>query len=412
MFRKDDGQYFDNLINNLKVYPNQICYLNGEMKRVHEQNVFAALKNEITWLPKRKKLFVAYINNRFGSPDLFNKWCRSREIFLIAPTQKTLNFYDDPEFNLVFVKNKKYLDCYIKEDNCFQLSYFTSSNSKNFFNEVIYYLGMVRNLHSIADTAEDKQIINALKLELRQGYHLIDSPIKLISNDANTPCYGYFDLKRLKAGDTEAWDMFTYQLSTVRDEELFKAWIYSIFVEDDYNRQILWVEGSGYNGKSTIASVIGQFLNKKNDGLFKAIADKEKTRTDQFSMAGFDKCRLGVFSDSKENDIFQRPEILNLTGGDYITIREPFKAPETKRVQVKVMVNSNISPTVNRNAVYQTTRMLHVVMAQDKSEEIRKLWHKTTGSYELRLMKQLPAFLRKCQKSYRDCKQKDGLLKA
>lgn len=415
-----DKHYYDSLIDSILVYADTIEYF-GKVKRIYQDNHFSTIQNEKTWNQNQKILWESYIRKRFSSgrenddPIInFNQWCKSKEIAPPQVTVKELSFLKNEKFNLIFTNTYGVLSCYAKidTDKSNQIIHLANKdNTLKFWTIISDYLRYDRRIPELAYHKNDSIIISTLQKELNLGNHFIkNNEIKLISNNPKSYCYGYINLKfmqNLKKCDTEAWDSFLSQFN-VEDRELFKAWIYSIFVEEDINRQILWIEGEGATGKSTVTSTISEILYKYNPCLFKAIPNDFK---DLFALTGFDLARLALVANCTDKYLIKNKEIQNITGNDHISIREIQQGPKTKRVFIKIMVTSNYSPVIDKKLIHETSRMLHIKMLPHLVTATKKKWKSSKKSYETRLNQQFWAFIAKSKDAYLELKNNDGSLK-
>jgi len=401
-----ESKYFEKLCASIICYPDCI-HFNGRVKELYMDNPFTTIINESRWSAIKKNKFEQYITNVYGSPENFNNW-------VIKDRKKTFNdsmnvsFINDKSFNLVFITiNGTHLECYIRQSTIHgQIKLYNSSyKNRDFYSEIINYLRDVKNLRNISNIS-DWKVRRALRYEVNNGHHKFNGKVKLISNSTKPLCYAYVPIDSLKNGDYPTWKEFISQFNTYREKKLFIAWVYSIFVEEDNNRQVLWVEGEGFTGKSTVFNVIGEILLEYNDCLFRSIP--AENHFDKHSLEGFDKCRLAVFPNADEEYFFKRLEILNMSGGDYITINPKNKAPITQKVFVKIAVHSNYPPIIDKSQKHEVTRLLHVWISPERVKN--NVWAGESHTFPKRLKQEFYYFLEGCKKHYDDCIQKSGLL--
>lgn len=233
-----------------------------------------------------------------------------------------------------------------------------------------------------------------------------------ISNDKDTYCLAYFKLPSPQSPDndycTTSWDKFLSLFKTDLERKIFRAWVYSIFVAKDKGRQMLWVEGEGHTGKSTIASVIGEILAEYNPLLFNSL---EVQPLEKINLVNFDLCRFAVLSNQLDSNLMTRKEIMVLTGNDYIQIKKLYHDPENKKLLVKIMINSNIAPNYNDKIAHEATRMIHLKMDESLIEKSRKTWNMDTQTHNKLLKKEFPEFMKKASIDYLQLMQPNGLIK-
>lgn len=396
--------YFDKLCQSLVCYTDSI-HFNGRIKALYQDNPFTTILNEGRWSSNKKNLFELFVCIKFGSPDEFNRWALTERKKSYGDKPK-LSFINEPKFNLIFVvANKTYLECYVRESvNHGQVRLYNSSNKNpGFYPEIISYLRDVRNL-AILLPYSDQKAIQALKYEINSGYYRYKGKIKHISNNPKDLCLAYIPLSPMRVGKFPTWQQFINKIKTQREQKLFMAWIFSIFVADDTNRQVLWLEGEGYSGKSTVFNVIGEILIEYNRPLFRSIPPEEHFNS--HSLQDFDKCRLAVFPNADEKYFFKRVEILNMTGGDFVTINPKNEAARTERLYVKIAAHSNFPPNIDKSAVHESTRLLHIRIDNSK---IKKENFKNSFEFFNKLKGEFFYFLESCKQHYKDCLRPNGL---
>ena len=411
---ESDIKNFDKLINSIVVSDKYIQYKGG-CKRLNNNNPYYTILNEQTWNKKTKVKYEKYIKMRFNDPETFNDFCQTRTaVQLYQGQSKSLSFSDDDEFNLVFIRNGIHIDCYGYDDKneSRQIKYIcSSSNKRNFQDGILSYLRYFTHLKSIVGVS-NSYVLKLLDAELNKGLLIYNGKIKQISNYFDDYCLAYFPIDHLTKNNkqTPAWDLFLSQFDTYHDRKLFRAWIFGIFVDNDFNRQILWIEGEGYTGKSTVASAIGEILSSYNPHLFNSI--RIDTDNNKINLVNFDKCRFAVFSNLAINsNLLHREEILLLTGNDYTTVKKLYHDPENKKLFSKIMINSNFSPIYNDKIVHESTRMIHLKMNSANVKKAKTQWGEHKLSFNERLKKEFEDFMRKARIDYKELMQHNGLLK-
>ncbi len=402
-----DIVYFDKLCSTITCYPDSIMF-NGRVKQLYFENPYTTIINEARWTASKKNKFELYITDKFGSPDEFNQYVMTKRMKSYNSKANNVSFVHDPEFNLAFLTvNGTHVDCYARESKYNGVCKFiSSSNNTRFYDDIVNYLRLIKHLPSICKVKTDAKIVEALKFELNMGYHAIEGEIKLISNNKKDLCLAYIPLDQLSKGRCDKWWQFVDQLAFDSQKHLFMAWIYSVFVDNDFSRQVLWLEGEAITGKSRIFSVLGKVLRKYNTNLFKSITDRNNF--DKFSIEGFDRCRLALFADANEADFFKRRDIHTMTGGDFVTINRKNKPVQTKNIMVKIAVYSNHAPIIDKKMLHETSRLIHLWI--DPQKVHRDKWDNSVN-FESELEKQFFFFLYECKEYYYKLRGYDGLLK-
>jgi len=413
-----DRSYFDRLINTIVIQrvgnSTRIQY-DGKIKKMMTLDAFTSIYNDPTWNMPKKRKFEAYIIERYNNTDNFSAWCEKRRFDLTS--NKVTNqpsVHDDKEFNLIFIRNGIFLDCYgidnVKQSK--QVKFIASSNNKVLFeNSIVSYLRYFSNLKSIVNLPDNK-IMRNIKIELNKGNLISNNKVEQIANDKETYCLAYFKLPSHQSPDNAyyapSWDKFLSLFKTELERKIFRAWIYSIFVAKDKGRQMLWVEGEGHTGKSTIASVIGEILAEYNQLLFNSI---EVQPFEKINLVNFDRCRFAVLSNQLDPNLMTRKEIMVLTGNDYTQIKKLYHDPENKKLLVKIMINSNIAPNYSDKIAHEATRMIHLKMDESLIEQSRKTWDMDTQTHNRLLKKEFPEFMKQASIDYQQLMQSNGLIK-
>ena len=268
-----------------------------------------------------------------------------------------------------------------------------------------YFGNNLRNsffMHATS-TQIKKELIKALEADIIPSI----GEIMNFTNDPTIPCLAHYDLTKLPDGPTPAWDSFLYTFNSVLYRELFMAWVYSIFVADNFGRQVLWIHGMGKSGKSTAIRTIFAYMRNINEELAQTI---EKIQfEDKYSLAAYKNCRLGVIADGANRWLIKRETIKNLTGRDPTSVREMNKERESMELYCKIMCASNYPPFVLTEVEHEISRILYVKLDDDRIFEARDAWNvETDGDWNKLLFEELPSFIGKCKEFYHKHLSSDG----
>ena len=188
--------------------------------------------------------------------------------------------------------------------------------------------------------------------------------------------------------DTPSWDEFTNKMSH-EHAEVFKAWVYSVFLAKDIGRQMLILQGEGGDGKSTICRVLQEVVGKDIVG---AISDK--TLDSDFNADLIGK-RLIIYWDCKKTDVVGSELIHGITGNDDISVNEKFEKRYRGSIYSKVLISTNEAVTFN-NVVNEVSRVLFCRVIKPKDDkQIRK-----DSGFKNRLVAEFNDFICKCKVSY------------
>jgi hypothetical protein len=209
--------------------------------------------------------------------------------------------------------------------------------------------------------------------------------------------FKYFDESILVDGPTPYYDNFCGRLDY---PEVFMAWVWSIFEPENNGRQIMWIKGKGHDGKSTVFNALSTFIGKEHSS---NISEKD-FKSGFFFNEVYGRILL-CYPDCNIRKILEHEEIKNITGGDEQLINAKFAQPFKASVYSKVLIGSNIYPDVNMLFAYQKSRIICM--------DIAPLGEEFGGDSKAgpALIKETPAFLKKCRAVYSKYVEKNSSLK-
>lgn len=238
-------------------------------------------------------------------------------------------------------------------------------------------LGMIRNedlrdgdvhIEYFAYTFRD-YLKHARLLLHHKKLRLKSEPVT-ISNRRSVPSFFYFNRKKLKEGLYQAWT--DWMLVIPEDyRPVFMAWIYSIFVPENTGRQALWLQSSGYDGKSQMINAIAEFLG----GVGYGSVNSKMVKT-QFAYAAAYGKRLISFPDCQNEQFMRSSFVHTILGGDTAPIEFKGKDIFTSRLFCKFIIGSNKAPQVDVNAMHELTRIIYIPL-QKPPEHIQKRFYAT-----------------------------------
>lgn len=232
--------------------------------------------------------------------------------------------------------------------------------------------------------------------------------ISVLRNKKDAPCLAYYDLK---CGDvtakTPAWDSFMCQFLTDEMAECFMAWVYSVFVGDNYGRQICWIYGKGNTGKSAIGTAIYDRLAAINQDICTTLEKYDSI--DKHSTSTYVNKRFTLSADSVNYAIVRMPIVKNLTGNDPTAIRGMGEAKKTMQIYSKVMATSNKKPWVDLDKSEELSRLLYFELDDAKCSAAREKWDfNKFGNWNSLLLEEIDNFIAKCEPHYRKWLSEDG----
>ena len=366
--------------------------------------------NDLALQVQLKAKFLSKMEKVFFDQWVFETYGKEDEPNLVPSIARWEDAMKSSSRNNLFAT---YLRCVIKDDdihfykvaNFPQVTFLCKTSDSDYLTKIGKYFGF-----GLKDPffmkAENRmikaQLIRALEHKIIPEF----STIETFSNDKELPCMGYFDLENLPDAPTPAWDSFLYTFKTVLYRELFMAWVYSIFKADNRGRQMLWIEGAGKSGKSTIVRALQQFFQSLNPGLAQVM--EKRWFEDKYSLAAYENCRLTIIPDCSDQRLVSRDTIKNLTGSDLSSIRKMHVERKSTRLYSKIIVSSNRPPIVFTSSEHELSRILYVSLDDDKIYEARDAWDPIgDGAWDKQVSKEIPAIVKKCKPFYEKHISKD-----
>lgn len=285
-----------------------------------------------------------------------------------------------------------------------ELTYVSNTKSYGWLDAMLHDVEMIAkdaNFYGKSAYQAKKELKMAV---IDQTYERITEPIAQISNNPQEYCYAYIPLDRLCTDNrnikTPAWDNFVFQFEHQEEQELFMAYVYSIFKSDNFGRQICWLQGQGLSGKSTIARTIYNVMKSFDDKL--AQAKENRINLSQFSYSQLDQSRLVVLTETKDRGLLQDAQTLQLTGNDVALINQKWKETFSKQIYSKLIVCSNLSPIVNLYAKHEMTRLLYLKLNDELCNQREAYWSNTYPdlNWKNELRKEFWGFMYKCKEHY------------
>jgi hypothetical protein len=216
---------------------------------------------------------------------------------------------------------------------------------------------------------------------------------RALSWDPEEPTTLWFDEKLVRRGPTPAWDEFLSRLSQ-DDEEVFMAYIWSIFHFGDGGRQALWMQGAGSDGKSVVIGVICEFLGNAYASM------SAGTHNNQFAYSAMLGKRVVVYGDCQDTGIISYTKIHNVLGGDIVPIERKGEQMFNAKIHARVLIGSNFAPSIHRTA-NEMSRLLYVEVKRREKMTEDTTWRK-------RLKKEFWHFLYACRDVYDDLVKDSG----
>lgn len=215
---------------------------------------------------------------------------------------------------------------------------------------------------SLKKKIDEREMIRHIhgRWELNISFKISQEPV-YITFDKGQHSFLYFDCDLLQPGSTSAWDEFLERLDQKcpGSSNVFLAWVWSILEPQNKGRQVLWIRGDGFDGKSVIANVLGRIIG----GDATATIGKDSYDNRFFYSQVYGK-RFVVYGDCKNSKLIKTEKIHSITGGDLVTVEYKGQPAFSARMDAKVLVCGNISPEISE-AKNERTRLIYLEVAQN-----------------------------------------------
>lgn len=167
-----------------------------------------------------------------------------------------------------------------------------------------------------------------------------------------------------------------------------RAWIWSLFEEDAYTQQLLWLQGGGGDGKGSVMRALHKVF-----GQLSVVQNDFPSENNKHWAWGYKNKRFIGISDARKNTRLDSSVIKSLTGGDPLNVDPKGGEPYMMMNKGKVMVASNYLP-IQDGTEAELRRPIIV--------SVRKPVGKRRSNYDNELFEELPFELYKCKLAYQE----------
>lgn len=236
---------------------------------------------------------------------------------------------------------------------------------------------------------------------------------KMFSNNPDEPALNFIDLAHLAVeGPCPTWDKYMERFSQ-GEQEVFKAFIYSIYNVNNTGRQLLYVyDKHGYSGKSVMLAAISSLLPPR---IVQTL--QKDSLSNQFGLAKLYGKRLITIPDNKNTKLVVSEKMHMVTGGDSADIE--FKGRDSFRLdklECRIIACGNTELEIDPDVDHEVTRL--ITIKPKMTEKLLKECCETDANGELvigingkykmhgdanfakNLIAEMPAFLFECKKYY------------
>lgn len=201
----------------------------------------------------------------------------------------------------------------------------------------------------------------------------LDQETVKLTRWANEPGLTYRRLPWVKqTGDTPTWNAL---LSRMSNNQAFIDWVGSLFFEQAYLHNYVWLYGEGGDGKGAI----NRFLSKIFDTSYRSKTAPTVDRNgsvDKFWAYNLIGARLAVFPDCENATFTTSGFFKSLTGGDPVEVEAKGSMGFTVYLNTRYMILANVKPAIT-SARSNIRRIIYCEMEptdQDWGGVEKQLW--------------------------------------
>ena len=191
----------------------------------------------------------------------------------------------------------------------------------------------------------------------------------------------------------KAWNQFLSRIEDDKQRRVFCSFIWSIFNPKDRSRKVLWLNGSGNDGKSKVFGVIQKLLQNAA-ATFSAKEFEDNKFGKAELIAGK---RLLVDPDCRTPYALGTEIMHKITGGDVITAEIKYGGFITIQPEAKVAILSNYTPQIS-GSNNEKSRLLFVKVSTPYGGPEAKQDY----DWPKQLRRELWSFLRLCKNIYEE----------
>lgn len=192
---------------------------------------------------------------------------------------------------------------------------------------------------------------------------------------------------------------FNTLMANFSNADAIMAFIGSLFFEESYSQQYLWIHGGGGNGKGsllqTIEDVFGNAFHSSSYVPINKLGDTDKFWT--YEIIGK---RIVIFPDCMEPGFVQSGLFKSLTGGDTIRVEQKGKQAYSVKMKAKFIFTSNKLPSISSSEADER----RIILCRAKNIEA----FTPDPQFKIYLAKEVPQFISNCILKYKAACPKHG----
>lgn len=223
------------------------------------------------------------------------------------------------------------------------------------------------------------------RLRLDPDKQLPEKP-KLLSWEPSEFAFKKFDPSQLDDFPCPTWDQFCARLDY---PEIFQAWVWSVFEPSNDGRQLLWIRGTGNDGKSRVLSALMQIYGTAyTASLVNGDVDS------QFFYSKIYGKRLTIYDDCKNPRLISSEKVHSILGKGVVSVEHKFGQPFTAEIFSKILVGSNYFPEIDFFRNNEKSRLLCLTVQQYGNGS------DADARFTEKLIEEQYGFLFKCKRAY------------
>lgn len=207
-----------------------------------------------------------------------------------------------------------------------------------------------------------------------------------VSLDPNTPAFVHVDISKLDNSlPTPTWDNFIANCG--ENGPAVMAFTWSVFEQDKFHSQYLFLKGSGKDGKGSYTRWLNRLLRSDSYEAYAGLS----AANDRWPAMLIGK-RIGIFNDIKNTAVVMSSEFKQITGGDAVTINPKHVKAFTAKLDTLFILTTNEDIMITGNDA-EKRRAIIVNMRKNQTE---------IADYENKLKEETNGFLAKCRDKFNE----------
>lgn len=205
-------------------------------------------------------------------------------------------------------------------------------------------------------------------------------------------CFHRLDFNKQKE-DTEIFDYLCGSLDS--NKEAFLAYLGALFDPNAKLQQFLWLSGTGGNGKGALLRLIARIFAQSYVSV-----TTENRHIDKYWQSSLVGKRVAVCGDTKNLDFVNSSIFMQVTGGDYVTVRPMYEKAYTTKLDTMFIFAANADP---RTTSEDSAQRRAIICTLDKGK------YQHFDDFEERLWSERAGIVYKCVEAWNSIKHKKNI---